>query len=165
MKEEGRHFESEEFSFKIHRSWLLCSFYFHHFAANTFLYLPRVLVCEFCSPFSHLYIFFPTEWTLTISSWIIFYSRICPFFTRQEVLSLTSVISFRVNSYQFFLGDKFVFCFVYLFFFPGFSSRPVCPKQKVFVDILRPCGTTTRHVLIVLVVPGKTPVKSAVPGP
>ena len=94
-----------------------------------------------------------------------FYSRICPFFTRQEVLSLTSAISFRVNSYQFFLGDKFVFCFVYLFFFPGFSSRPVCPKQKVFVDILRPCGTTTPHVLIVLVVPGKTPVKSAVPGP
>ena len=70
-----------------------------------------------------------------------------------------------MNSYQFFLGDKFVFCFVYLVFFPGFSSRPVCPKQKVFVDILRPCGTTTRHELIVLVVPGKTPVKSAVPGP
>ena len=82
---------------------------FDHFAANTFLYLPRVLVCEFCSPFSHLYIFFPTEWTLSISSWIIFYSRICPFFTRREVLSITSAISFRVNSYQFFLGDKFVF--------------------------------------------------------
>ena len=53
--------------------------------------------------------FFPTEWTLSISSWIIFYSRICPFFTRREVLSITSAISFRVNSYQFFLGDKFVF--------------------------------------------------------
>ena len=38
-----------------------------------------------------------------------FYSRICPFFTRREVLSITSAISFRVNSYQFFLGDKFVF--------------------------------------------------------
>ena len=31
------------------------------------------------------------------------------FFTRREVLSITSPISFRVNSYQFFLGDKFVF--------------------------------------------------------
>ena len=41
---------------------------------------------------------------------------------------------FRVNSYQFFLSNKFVFCFVYLLlvFFPVFSSRPLCPKQKVF---------------------------------
>ena len=121
------HFESEKFSFKIHRSWLLCSFYFHHFAANTFLYLPRVFVCEFCSPFLHLYMFFPTEWTLSISSWIIYFSRICHFFTRWEVFSLTSDISFRVNSFQFFLSDKFIF-FLLLVFFPGFSSRPLCPK-------------------------------------
>ena len=80
---------------------------------------------------SRIYIyFFPSEWTLSISSWIIFYSPICPFFTRREVLSLTSAISFRVNNYQFFLGDKFVFCFVYLVFFPGFSSRPYVPSKR-----------------------------------
>ena len=82
------------------------------------------------------------------------------------MFSLTSSISFRVNSYQFFLSDKFVFCFVYLWlvFFPVFSSRPLCPKQKVFADILRPCETTIRHVLIVIIVPGKTPAKFVVPG-
>ena len=31
------------------------------------------------------------------------------FFTLREVLSITSAISFRVNSDQFFLGDKFLF--------------------------------------------------------
>ena len=61
---------------------------------------------------------------------LFFYSRICPFFTRREVLSLTSAISFRVNNYQFFMGVKFVFCFVYLVFFPGFSSRPYVPSKR-----------------------------------
>ena len=83
------------------------------------------------------------------------------------MFSLTSSISFRVNSYRFFLSDKFVlFCFVdlLLVFFPVFSSRPLCPKQKVFADILRPCGATILLVLIVLIVPGKTPANFAVPG-
>ena len=51
-----------------------------------------------------------------------------------------------------------------LVFFPVFSSRPLCPKQKIFADILRSCGTTIRHVLIVFIVPGKTPAKFVVPG-
>ena len=109
--------------------------------------------------------FFPTEWTLSISSWIIYFSRICPFFhSLRGALSLTSAISLRVNSYQFFLSDKFVLFYLLLVFFPVFSSRPLCPKQKIFADILRPCGTTIRHVLIVFIVPGKTPAKFVVPG-
>ena len=106
---------------------------------------------------------FPTEWTLSISSWIIYFSRICPFFTRWEVLSLSSSISFQVNSYRFFwaINSYILLCFFLLLVF---SSRPLCPKQKIFADILRPCGTTIRHVLIVFIVPGKTPAKFVVPG-
>ena len=80
------------------------------------------------------------------------------------MLSLTSAISFRVNSYQFFLSDKFVLFYLFASFLPGFLLKALCLKQKIFADILRPCGTTIRHVLIVFIVPGKTPAKFVVPG-
>ena len=83
--------------------------------------------------FSRIYIcFFPTEWTSSISSWIIYFSRICPFFTRWEVFSLTSAISFRVNSYQFFLSDKFVLFYLFASFLPGFLLKALMSQTKDF---------------------------------
>ena len=86
---------------------------FHHFAANTFFIYSESSSVNVVH-FSGIYICF---------FWL---SGLCPFrlglfilvefvlfFTRCEVLSLTSSISFRVNSYWLFLSDKFVlFCFV-----------------------------------------------------
>ena len=62
--------------------------------------------------FSRIYIcFFPTEWTLSISL-IIYFSRICPFFTRWEVLSLTSSICFEWIAISFFwaINSYFALC-------------------------------------------------------
>ena len=120
---------------------------FSPFCCQYFLYLPRVFFCEFTSL---AFIFdFPTERTWSISFLNYLFCRICPFFH-------SSSISYRVNSYRFFLSDKFVlFCFVYLLLV--FSSRPLqgMSKLKVFADILRPFGTTILLVLIVFIVPGK----------
>ena len=101
---------------------------FSPFCCQYLLYLPRVFFCEFCSLFSHLYMFFfLTEWTLSISSWIIYFSQICPFFT-----FFTSAISFRVNFYQFFLSDKFVLFYLFASFLPGFLLKAFMSQTKDF---------------------------------
>ena len=138
--------------------------YFHHFAAITcFIYresssvnvvhFSRMYICFFrlsgLCPF-RLGLFILVEFVLF--SLVERCSLLRPPF-RFEWIAIS--FFWAINSYY----------FIYLLvFFLVFSSRPLCPKQKFFADILRSCGTTIHHVLIVFIVPGKTPAKFVVPG-
>ena len=79
--------------------------------------------------------------------------------------SLTSAISFRVNSYQFFLSDKFVLFYLFASFLPGFllkafmsQSKDFCGHFKALWDNHPSCANN------VFIVPGKTPARFVVPG-
>ena len=76
----GSHFWNGRIFVKNSSFLVVIPLVFSPFCCQYLLYLPRVFFCECCSLFSHLYMFFPTEWTLSISSWIIYFSRICLFF-------------------------------------------------------------------------------------
>ena len=161
----GSHFWNGRIFVKNSSFLVVIPLVFSPFCCQYLLYLPKVVFCECCFLFSHLYMFFPTEWTLSILSWIIYFSRICPFFTRWEVLSLLlPPFRFERIAISFFWAINSYYFIYLLVFFPVFSSMPLCPKQEIFADILRPCETTIRHVLIVFIVSGKTPAKFVVPG-
>ena len=160
----GSHFWNGRIFVKNSSFLVVIPLVFSPFCCQYLLYLPRVFFCECCSLFSHLYMFFrlsgrcPFRLGLFILVVFVLFSLVerCSLL-RPPFLFEWIAISFfwAINSYY----------FIYLLvFFPVFSSRPFMSQTKDFADILRSCGTTIRHVLIVFIVPGKTPPKFVVPG-
>ena len=127
----GSHFWNGRIFVKNSSFLVVIPLVFSPFCCQYLLYLPRVFFCECCSLFSHLYMFFPTEWTLSILSWIIYFVEFV-FFHSLRLLSLMSAISFQVNNYQFFLSDKFVLFYLFASFLPGFLLNAFMSQTKDF---------------------------------
>ena len=87
----------------------------------------------FCQIGAHM--FFPTEWTLSISSWIIYFSWICPFFSLVERCSLLRPPPFRFEwiAISFFWAiNSYYFALFIASFLPGFLLKAFMSQTKDF---------------------------------